>query len=113
MLVLRAADRAGGAGAGKFDWSDTYPHISCLGIFVLSLFAQSAVQLLARHFTPCRIPRTPFFYVAIVTEASQYFGRNFVNGRVQVLGLAIAFSLASFVADGFCCYSSSARVLRI
>ena len=96
MLVLRAQIVRVVLGAGKFDWSDTILTFQCLGIFVLSLFAQSAVQLLARSFYALQDTKTPF-YVAIVTEAVNILAVILLIGRVQVLGLAIAFSLASFV----------------
>jgi putative peptidoglycan lipid II flippase len=96
MLVLRAQIVRVVLGAGKFDWSDTIMTFQCLGIFALSLFAQSAVQLLARSFYALQDTKTPF-YVAIVTEAVNIVAVILLIGKFKVLGLAIAFSLASLV----------------
>lgn len=96
MLVLRAQIVRVVLGAGKFDWSDTIMTFQCLGILAFSLFAQSAVQLLARSFYALQDTRTPF-YIAIVTEAVNILTVILLIGRLQVLGLAIAFSLSSIV----------------
>jgi len=96
MLVLRAQIVRVVLGAGKFDWTDTILTFQCLGILVLSLFAQSVVQLLARSFYALQDTKTPF-YVAIVTEAVNILAVVLLIGKLQVLGLAIAISLSSVV----------------
>jgi len=96
MLVLRAQIVRVVLGAGKFDWNDTIMTFQCLGILVLGLFAQSAVQLLARAFYALQDTKTPF-YVAIVTEAVNILTVILLIGKFKVLGLAIAVSLSSLV----------------
>lgn len=96
MIVLRAQIVRVVLGAGKFDWNDTILTFQCLGILAFSLFAQSAVQLLARAFYALQDTKTPF-YVALVTEAISIATVVLLIGRFQVLGLVIAFSLASIV----------------
>lgn len=96
MLVLRAQIVRVVLGAGKFDWNDTILTFQCLGIFAVSLFAQSAVQLLARSFYALQDTKTPF-YIAVATEAVNILAVILLIGRAQILGLAIAFSLSSIV----------------
>ena len=96
MVVLRAQIVRVVLGAGKFDWNDTILTFQCLGILALSLFAQSAVQLLARSFYALQDTKTPF-YIAIATEAVNILAVIMLIDRVQIVGLAIAFSLANAV----------------
>jgi putative peptidoglycan lipid II flippase len=96
MIVLRAQLVRAILGAGKFDWNDTVLTFQCLGFFAISIFAQSAVQLLARSFYAMQDTKTPF-YVAMATEAVNILLILALIGRFEVLGLAIAFSVASIV----------------
>jgi putative peptidoglycan lipid II flippase len=96
MIVLRAQIVRVILGSGKFDWNDTILTFQCLGIFALSLFAQSAVQLLARSFYALQDTKTPF-YIAIVTEITSILAVVLLINRLQVLSLAVAFSIASVV----------------
>ena len=96
MLVLRAQLVRVVLGAGEFDWTDTILTFQCLGIFALSLFAQCAVQLLARAFYALQDTKTPF-YIALVTEAVNILTMFILVGRLQILGLVVAFSLSSVV----------------
>ena len=96
IIVLRAQIVRVVLGAGKFDWNDTVLTFECLAYFAISLFAQSAVQLLARSFYAMKDTKTPF-YVAMATEAVNILLIIFLIDRFQVLGLAIAFSVASIV----------------
>ncbi len=94
MLVLRAQIVRVILGAGKFDWNDTILTFQSLGIFAISLFAQSIVPLLTRSFYAIHDSKTPF-YVAVATEAVNIGTVLLLIHRYQVLGLAIAFSVAS------------------
>lgn len=96
MIVLRAQIVRVVLGAGKFDWTDTILTFQCMGIFALSLFAQSTAQLLARSFYALQDTKTPF-YIALVTEAVNIIAVILLIGKLQVMGLAIAFSLSSIV----------------
>lgn len=96
ILLLRAQLVRVILGAGKFDWEDTVLTFQALGIFSLSLFAQSLIPLLARSFYSMHDTKTPF-YIAIVSEAVNILAVVLLIGKFQVLGLAIAFSLASVV----------------
>lgn len=96
ILVLRAQLVRVILGAGKFDWEDTVLTLQCLGIFSLSLFAQSAVPLLARSFYALQDTKTPF-YIALATEVVSIISVLLLIGNLGVIALAIAFSIASVI----------------
>jgi putative peptidoglycan lipid II flippase len=96
ILVLRAQIVRVFLGAGQFDWEDTILTFQCLGIFSLSLFSQSTVPLLARAFYALHDTKAPF-YVALASEAVNILAVLLLIGKYEILGLAIAFSLASAV----------------
>lgn len=96
IFLLRAQIVRVILGAGKFDWEDTILTFQCLGIFAISLFAQSVVPLLTRAFYAMHNTKTPF-YVAIASEAVSILTVILLIGKYKILSLAIAFSLASFV----------------
>ncbi len=103
LLVLRAQFVRVILGAGKFDWEDTILTFQCLGIFSLSLFAQSTIPLLARAFYALHDTKTPFF-IALFAEAVSIVSVLLLINKFHVLGLAIAFSLASIVQMAFLLY---------
>jgi len=94
ILVLRAQIVRVALGAGKFDWEDTIMTFQVLGIFALSLFAQATIPLLARSFYALHDTKTPF-YIALLTEIVNISAVLLLIGRFHIIGLAIAFSLAS------------------
>ncbi len=100
ILVLRAQLVRVILGAGKFDWEDTILTFQCLGIFSLSLFAQSTIPLLARAFYALHDTKTPF-YIALFAEAVGIASVLLLIDKFHVLGLAIAFSLASVAQMAF------------
>lgn len=96
IIVLRAQIVRVVLGSGEFDWNDTIFTFQCLGIFALSLFAQSTVPLLARSFYALQNTKTPF-YIALASEAVNITLVLLLIGKYQILGLAVAFSVASIV----------------
>jgi putative peptidoglycan lipid II flippase len=96
LLVLRAQIVRVVLGAGKFDWEDTILTFQCLGIFVISLFAQSLIPLLARSFYALQNTKTPF-YIGLVAEAFNIFFVLLLIDRYKIMGLAIAFSAAAII----------------
>lgn len=94
ILILRAQIVRIILGAGKFDWEDTILTFQCLGIFSLSLFAQSLVPLLARAFYAMHNTKTPF-YTALASEMVNILAVVLLIGKYKILSLAIAFSLSS------------------
>jgi len=96
ILLLRAQIVRVVLGSGKFDWEDTIFTFQCLGIFSLSLFAQSVTPLLARTFYALHNTKTPF-YIALASETVNITTVLLLIGKYKILSLAIAFSLASLV----------------
>jgi len=96
LLVLRAQIVRVVLGAGKFDWEDTILTFQALGIFAVSLFAQSLVPLLARSFYAIHNTRIPF-YTGLASEFVNLISAIILSQRFGVLGLVWAFSLASIV----------------
>jgi putative peptidoglycan lipid II flippase len=94
IFVLRAQIVRVVLGSGNFDWEDTILTFECLEIFAFSLFAQSTVPLLARAFYSLHDTKTPF-YIALIVEATNILAVLSLIGRFKVVGLAMAFSLAS------------------
>ncbi len=96
MLLLRAQIVRIILGTGKFDWEDTILTASTLGFFVLSLFAQSLVPLLAKAFYA--VQNTIIPVVVSVVSMGLNIGLAFwLVGSMGVAGIALAFSIASFV----------------
>jgi len=83
-------------GTGSFDFNDTFVTASLLGIFSISLFAQSVVPLLARGFYALEDTRTPVLIsggsIVINIVAAILLGRAY-----GVQGLVIAFSGAAVI----------------
>jgi putative peptidoglycan lipid II flippase len=96
ILVLRAQIVRIILGSGKFDWQDTIFTFQALGIFAVSLFAQSTIPLLARSFYALHNTRVPFF-TGLVSEALNLGAALILSRYFGILGLVWAFSLASIV----------------
>lgn len=96
ILVLRAQIVRIVLGSGKFDWEDTILTFQALGIFVISLFAQSIIPLLARAFYAMHDTKTPF-YIGIFTEAVNIVLILFLISKYEILGLVIAFSISAVI----------------
>ncbi len=96
ILLLRAQIVRVVLGSGKFDWEDTILTFQCLGIFSLSLFAQSVIPLLARTFYALHNTKIPF-YIALVSETVNIVTVLLLIEKYKILSLAIAFSLASLI----------------
>lgn len=83
-------------GAGQFGWRDTVLTFQTLGLFSVSLFAQSIIPLLTRAFYTIHDTKNPLI-VALIS-----MGLNIVLSFVfsvyfGVLGLALGFSIASII----------------
>lgn len=96
ILILRAHLVRIIFGFGRFDWTDTILTAQTLGIFSLSLFAQSLIPMLARSFYALQDTKTPvkisLVTVVIDIALAVYFSRLF-----GVFGIGLAFSIASIV----------------
>ncbi|MFC1721637.1 murein biosynthesis integral membrane protein MurJ [Patescibacteria group bacterium] len=96
MLLLRAQIVRIILGAGAFDWEATILTASTLGYFVLSLFAQSLIPLLAKSFYAIQntvIPVTVSIVSMVINIILALWFTNFMG----VAGIALAFSIASFI----------------
>jgi len=94
IIILRAQIVRTILGTGKFDWQDTILTFQCLGILAASLFAQSVIPLLARSFYALQNTKTPFL-IALFSEFVNILLVIFLIGKLELLGLAIAFSISS------------------
>ena len=105
-------------GTGQFSWQDTRLTAACLGIFSLSIFAQSLVPLLARAFYAFKDTKTPVkisvlsiifniifsvFFVWLISSPNSfyYFLQSFLKlediTQISVIGLPLAFSAAAIL----------------
>lgn len=94
IFSLRAELVRAVLGGGQFDWEDTTATLWVLGFLSLSLFAQSTIPLLTRCFYAMENTKTPFF-VALASESVNILAVILLIDRFKIVGLAIAFSLAS------------------
>jgi putative peptidoglycan lipid II flippase len=99
LLVLRAQIVRVIFGSGSFDWEDTILTADTLAYFVVSLFAQALIPLLARFFYAMQDTKTPFV-IGLVPAGVNVLAAIFLVKPWGVAGLAMAFSLASVL--NFC-----------
>jgi len=96
MLVLRAQIVRVILGSGNFSWENTYYTAQTLGFFALSMFASGLIPLLARSFYAFEDTKTPmvvsFCSIALNIILALIFARH-----LSVMGLALAYSIASIV----------------
>jgi putative peptidoglycan lipid II flippase len=99
LLVLRAQIVRVILGSGRFNWEDTILTSDTLAFFVLSLFAQALIPLLARFFYAMQDTKTPFL-VGLLSAAVNVVFAVFAIKPLGVVGLALAFSVSSIL--NFC-----------
>ncbi|NQV00013.1 MAG: murein biosynthesis integral membrane protein MurJ [Parcubacteria group bacterium] len=96
MLLERAQIVRLILGAGHFDWNDTYLTAQALGLFSLSIFAQALIPLLARTFYSLSDTKTPVI-TSIISMIVNIIASLVLVNYMGVLGLALSFSIASFL----------------
>ncbi|HMB25918.1 MAG TPA: murein biosynthesis integral membrane protein MurJ [Patescibacteria group bacterium] len=96
FIILRAQIVRVVLGTGQFDWQDTILTANSLGLFSLSLFAQSLLPLLARAFYAKGNTTVPFVGAFIGLVSNIFFSWYFIQ-KIGVLGLALGFSLSSIL----------------
>jgi len=96
ILLLRAQVVRLILGAGEFDWSDTISTAQSLGLFSLSLFAQSLIPMLARSFYAFQNTRTPVL-ISIVSMVINIGLGIILSQSWGISGLTLAFSVASII----------------
>lgn len=96
MLVLRAQITRVVLGSGHFDWEATRLTANTLGLFAVSIFAQSLTPLFSRAFYARHNTKTPvligLFCLAVNVLLSYLFGKHF-----GVLGLSAGFAVSSIL----------------
>jgi len=83
-------------GSGKFNWEDTNLTFEALGIFVISLWAQSLIPLLSRSFYAIHNTKIPFFTGILSGVLNIMLAMMFIKSG-GVLGLVVAFTIANIV----------------
>lgn len=96
LFILRAQTVRVLLGTGKFNWSNTIVTFQVLGLFAISLFAQSLLPLLTRAFYALQNTKIPLM-ITIVSEAVTLLLVILLIKPYGVYGLAIAFSVSSIV----------------
>jgi len=96
FLLLRAQIVRVVLGANAYSWEATYLTAQMLGIFSLSLFAQSLIPTLARSFYAHHDTRTPV-KIAMVSVVVDIVLALLLSQKYGVLGLAGAYSTANLL----------------
>lgn len=96
FILLRVPIVRLALGTGQFDFEDTFLTAAALGVFAISLFAQSAVPILSRAFYSLEDTKTPVI-ISIISVAINIAGAYYGSKWLGVMGLAGAFSLAAIV----------------
>lgn len=94
IYILRAQIVRVVLGTGKFNWEDTTLTFTALGIFTLSLWAQSLIPLLARAFYAIHDTKTPFL-IGIFSEGINIVLAITLIKQFGILGLVSAFAIAT------------------
>lgn len=94
MILLRAHIVRLVLGAGQFDWTATILTARTLSLFVISLFAQCLIPLIARVFYSLQDTKTPVG-ISIFSLAINILLAFPLSAKMGIAGLALSFSLAS------------------
>lgn len=101
LLILRIPAVRLAFGARNFPWEATLLTGQVVALFAISVFAQSAIQILVRGFYALSNTRTPLCLAVAAVGANVFFSLLFIyRFNMGVLGLALAISLASFLHAG-------------
>jgi len=96
FLVLRAQIVRVALGAGEFGWVATVATADTLAFFTFSFFAQAIIPLLVRMFFAMHNTITPLL-TGLLSAAINIVAGLYLSKIYGVVGLAMAFSLASLV----------------
>lgn len=94
MILLRAHIVRLVLGAGQFDWTATILTARALSFFVISLFAQCLIPLIARMFYSLQDTKTPVV-ISILSLALNIFLAFPFSASMGIAGLALSFSISS------------------
>ena len=96
IYALRAQIVRVALGTGEFNWEDTSLTFETLGIFTVSLCAQSLIPLLARSFYAIHNTKIPFFTGVFSGALNIVLAMLFIKSG-GILGLVTAFTIANIV----------------
>jgi putative peptidoglycan lipid II flippase len=96
FLIFRAQIVRVVVGAGEFDWNATIATADTLAFFALTFIPQALVFILARGFYALHDTITPLM-AGFVGALFGVMGAFLFSGEFNVIGLGMAYSLASFV----------------
>ncbi len=96
IILLRAQIVRVILGSGYFGWEQTITTANTLGFFAISLVVQGMIPLFARSFYALHNTKTPTI-ISIVSIIISILTAYFLIAKWGVLGLAISFSVGSFV----------------
>jgi len=99
MLLLRAHIVRLIYGVGNFGWEDTRFTVSVLSFFMLGMFAQALIPLLAKSFYALKNTVTPL-WIGLVSVALNVGLAFLLVGHLKIVGLALAFSIAGIANAG-------------
>jgi len=114
LIVLRAQVVRIVFGSGQFDWYDTVLTMNSLAFFSISLFTQALSPLLVRGFYAYHDSQTPFYAAlagAVVNIILGIFLTKFFT--LGVVGLALAFSIASWCNAGLLVFALRSKLGRL
>ena len=98
LLILRIPAVRLAFGTANFPWQATLLTGKVVALFAISVFAQSAVQILVRGFYALSNTKTPLFLGALSVLINVGLSLLFVyRFGLGVMGLALGISLASFI----------------
>ncbi|MEK7513366.1 MAG: murein biosynthesis integral membrane protein MurJ [Patescibacteria group bacterium] len=101
LLVLRLPAVRLAFGARNFPWEATLLTGQAVALFAISVFAQSAIQILVRGFYALANTKIPLFIGSLSVLVNVLLSLLFVyRFNLGVVGLALAISLASFFQAG-------------
>ncbi len=112
LLALRTQIVRLVLGAGLFTWRDTVLTAQTLGLFSVSLFAQSLIPIFARAFYATQETKMPV-KIAFVGFLVNMVGCLILGHLIGVEGLALAFSLAAIINFGLLYYYFNKKVFPL
>lgn len=110
LIILRVPIVRLFLGTGKFDWNDTLMTALALGMFSISIAAQSLVHLLARAFYALHETKIPVFSSLVSVVVNVIAAILLVKTPLSIGGLALAASLANIVNAGILLVALSIRL---
>ncbi|PIY93539.1 MAG: murein biosynthesis integral membrane protein MurJ [Candidatus Magasanikbacteria bacterium CG_4_10_14_0_8_um_filter_32_14] len=99
LIMLRAQIVRVILGTGEFDWDATRLTFNALGIFAISLFAQSLIPILSRSFYALQDTMTPLI-ISIISTIINIILAVYLSTNYGILGLIFAYSITMIFQFG-------------